>query len=394
MPSRLRKAPKRDLIGGTELEKQLHKKRMYAKTKRDTKDEIARTQHYLTYVPDDPEALEHLARSETYLKEDARPNYAKAETEVMSRFHGYGMCGGALVAKKMLGGWTIVDADDPEYALDDRIFGSKKDADKAIEREALVQEMRIFPRYDVDPQDRNRSPARRRAVNEPGVASRLDIAGKMLVLGKTQPPKAVRGKGGQLKKRPNETEDAYQQRLLRTQQQTERLAKAGITPEARQTAIQASAKVRQLKQMRDVLAQEASQQAYEQDPRTIAKRDAIAKREQENAIFNPLLKGLVDVAKAGSNLSFLPSQLREVGSMTADYLGSTMAEEEARTQQRLAEREAKMASVADYNADLARQREMAGNVSVSDLDRQIAEQQRLARGGAMGMPRFGEARYF
>lgn len=283
MPSRLRKAPKRDLIGGTELEKQLHKKRMYAKTKRDTKDEIARTQHYLTYVPNDPEALEHLAQTETYLKEDARPNYAKAETEVMSRFHGYG-----------------------------------------------------------------------------------------------------------IQKRPNETEDAYQQRLLRTQQQTERLAKAGITPEARQTAIQASAKVRQLKQMRDVVAQEASQQAYEQDPRTIAKRDAIAKREQENAIFNPLLKGLVDVAKAGSDLSFLPSQLREVGSMTADYLGSTMAEEEARTQQRLAEREAKMASVADYNADLARQREMAGNVSVSDLDRQIAEQQRLAS----RMPRFGEARYF
>jgi hypothetical protein len=221
--------------------------------------------------------------------------------------------------------------------------------------------------------------------------------------------------GGQLEKRRNETEDDFQRRLIRTQQQEQRLAKAGITPEARQTAIQASAKARQLKALRDQLGQEATNLAYERDPDIIRKREAIAKKERENAIFSPIVRGLTGIADVGTQLVGMPGVSQVVGTtplgqalkgvsslyqnFVSDQLNQGFAREDAVRQARAD----KIAGLADANRIQQQQLgdalqqvgvQNVDQVDFRDLDRQIADQERLARGGAKAMPRFGVSRFF
>lgn len=311
---------RKGLRGGTELEKQLHKKRMLRRAKRDIERDIAEQQQTLTDIPPGLTLEEldapylRIAQERLFERmrdmELLRPEYAEAKKGVKYRFHGYGVRGGAT----------------PEEA-------------RAL--------------WDAVP----------------------------------PPKKGVR-----------ETEEDYQKRLLRVKQQNERFATAGITPQGRSASIAAANKARQLKAARDVLGQEAVAAAYERDPNVIAKRAEIERKRKENEVFNPILRGLIDVAKVGSELPFIPQPVREVGSMTADYLGSTMDAEEQRRAEIEQQRAEKMAALQPYNEQMARQlaeaRQQVGDVSFRDLDRQIAEQERLARGGARMMPRFQTLRYF
>jgi hypothetical protein len=218
---------------------------------------------------------------------------------------------------------------------------------------------------------------------------------------KKQDPQPLRAKGlcgGQLTKRPYETEEAFQKRRIASEQQQRRLADAGITPEMRQKAMGARAELRRLEDIKARLGQTAVERAYEADPRTIAKRAEIARKERENAIFNPLLEGAIELGKNLGKLPGVPSWLGKVSETTASYLGDQMAKEEAMRQARAEKvalgEEMRMRDAPQQAEDL-RQLGVSdvGQVNFQDLQRRIEEQQRLVRGGA-GMPRFGSPCYF
>jgi len=189
-----------------------------------------------------------------------------------------------------------------------------------------------------------------------------------------QPLRASGLCGGQLTKRPYETEEAFQKRRIASDQQQRRLADAGITPEMRQTEIVKSARQRQLKQLGEYQAQRAVEQAYEADPRTIAKRAELAKKAQEDAVFNPLLEGAIDLGKNLGKLPGVPSWLGKVSETTASYLGDVMAREQA-------QREARQ------------QQEAFGESYASQLAQDEARLQQQLTSGA-GRPRFGMPCYF
>ena len=226
------------------------------------------------------------------------------------------------------------------------------------------------------------------------------------------------------KKLTNETEEAYQRRLLRVKQQNERFAQQGIAPQQRSGALSAQAKARQLEQLKDTLGQEAITAAWERDPNTIAKKAEIARKERENAIFGPILRGLTGIADVGTKLVSLPGISQAVDAMgplgtalkgvskvyqnfASDQLNQTFADEDARK----AAREEKERMLQPYNEQIARQRADARGalglapdtdiqkVDFRDLQRQIEEQKKMATlpmytGGASAMPRFGVSRFF
>lgn len=147
--------------------------------------------------------------------------------------------------------------------------------------------------------------------------------------------------------------------------------RAELDPEAKRAAIAQMARARQEADLRALEGQQATQQAYERDPSTIAKRAEIASRQQSDEAFNPLLRGTMEAAKSLS--SFVPSQAFQsfTGQLT-DALGSQM-DEEARRREARAEKEA-----------LGRQ---YSEQTASDIQRLRS---RLT-GGRFGMPQyFGE----
>lgn len=217
--------------------------------------------------------------------------------------------------------------------------------------------------------------------------------------------KKVFGKGLPPPKRSYETEDDYQKRLLRIQQSEEKFREKGITPEMREGAIVASNRARQLRQMRDVLGQQASKEAFERDPRTIAQREAIAQKEREDVIFNPLLRGAIGLAKNIGKLPGVSSLVGKVGSVVGETLGSQMDVEEQQKIEREQRRAEMMEATKEYRSDIDKQLteglEKMGakdisQVDFSELDKQIAEQERIARTGkgVMNRPRFGGRSYF
>jgi len=167
---------------------------------------------------------------------------------------------------------------------------------------------------------------------------------------KKDDPTPLRAKGlcgGQ--KRPYETEEQYQERLLKGEQQQRRLAEAGITPEMRKTEIAKSARGRLESQLKAYEAQRATEQAYEADPRTIAKRAELARKAEEDAVFNPLLRGAIELGKNLGKLPGVPSWLGKVSETTASALGEQM-DREAMLQQQRQEQEARGAQYASQLA--------------------------------------------
>lgn len=156
-------------------------------------------------------------------------------------------------------------------------------------------------------------------------------------------------------KRSYESDADYQDRIDRVVAQEKRFEDAGITPEMRQTAIVAANDVRALEQMRDALGQEATQQAWEKDPDTIAKKKKIADREAENAIFNPILRGLIGLEKLATQTGILPGWFNTLAGMNADYLSGAMDEEDAQKAQKEYDRAMKQAATAGYREDQLRQ---------------------------------------
>jgi hypothetical protein len=184
-----------------------------------------------------------------------------------------------------------------------------------------------------------------------------------------------------------ETEEAYQSRLLRIKQQNERFAREGITPSQRSGAIASSARLRDLEQKKAVLAREAVQRAYDTDPEIIAKREAIARKETENAIFNPLLRGAIELGKNIGSLPGVSTLVGKVASTTATALGEQMDAEALQRQQRLEQRAERERATEGSRSDLDRQ--LAEAKAVPDLERQIAMERT-----ASTLPRFGASRYF
>lgn len=193
--------------------------------------------------------------------------------------------------------------------------------------------------------------------------------------------------------RSYESDAKYEERIARVVAQEKRFEDAGITPEMRQTAITAANDVRALEQMRDVMGQEAMEQAWERDPDTIAKKKKIADREAENRIFNPILRGLIGLEKLATQTGILPGWLNTIGSMNADYLSGQMDEEEARRAKIEYDRAMKEASLAGYKEDQLRQllqaREALGlapgePVDFARLDALIERKKREAATGVSG----------
>jgi len=225
---------------------------------------------------------------------------------------------------------------------------------------------------------------------------------------KGSPRKAVKKTFGQMKgsgleKLPNETEEVYQKRLLLQKQQTERLARQGITPEKYTEGMTAKARAAQLEKAKKALASQSTAAAYERDPSVVQKRAEIAKKAETAATFEPILKGLVGVAKMATNAPFLPGPVKQIGSMTTDYLGSTMDATDAARQARAEAEAEKAASLGEYTSDLDRQRAEAlkqlgvsdvSQIDWTDINRQIEEQNRIASSALGQRPRFGAARYF
>lgn len=201
-------------------------------------------------------------------------------------------------------------------------------------------------------------------------------------------------KGGVLEKRSYETEEQYRDRLLRTEEKEQQLASKGITPKRREEAIASAAKLRRLKDIRSTLGQLETEAAFERDPETIAKREEIAQRERENAIFGPVLEGLIDVAKVGTKMPYVPSWLGKVGETVTDYLSGTREQERLREQQKMEEEAARQSYREARASDIATARREVGDATISDIDRMIADTERVRYGGARGCARFGCARYF
>lgn len=188
--------------------------------------------------------------------------------------------------------------------------------------------------------------------------------------------------------RSYESDADYQKRIDRVVAQEKRFEEQGITPDMRQTAIVSASDARQLEAIREVLGQEATKQAWENDPDTIAKKKAIADREASDSFFNPILRGLVGIEKFGSQ--FLPGALGTVAGMNADYLTSSMDAQEAKKQARIQAHADKEASLQGYHADRAQQLENARAalglapgepVDFQRLDALIAEKKKAAATG-------------
>ena len=174
----------------------------------------------------------------------------------------------------------------------------------------------------------------------------------------------LRAKGGAISasdarlkypQRSSESDAKYQQRIDRIVAQEKRFEDAGITPEMRQTAITAANDVRALQQMRDVMGQDAMEQAWERDPDTIAKKKKIADREAENAIFNPILRGLIGLEKLATQTGILPGWFNTLAGMNADYLSGAMDEADAQKAKKEYDRAMKQAATAGYREDQLRQ---------------------------------------
>lgn len=176
-----------------------------------------------------------------------------------------------------------------------------------------------------------------------------------------------------LKKRPNETELDYQNRLLRVKQQEERLAKAGITPEQRMSAIIQSNIERKKQQLKDIESSMAVQKAYETDPEIIAKKEAIAKRSEENKAFEPLLSTLLSIGDIAKQSGILPKPLATAYEMFRPDVEGEQAQQQLMAEQR-------------------QQKEAFGQQYGSQLEQQA--QQLRSELGMAGSGRFGKACYF
>ena len=212
------------------------------------------------------------------------------------------------------------------------------------------------------------------------------------------------------KKLSYETEDQYQKRLLRVKQQNERFASAGITPDVREGALTAQSKARELEALKRQLTSEAVGTAYERDPRIIAKRAEIARKEQMGSFFEPIVSGLVNVGSVVSQIPGLPSFISKPLGAVSDYLQGEQQQQQMSEAERAARQQQMEEQTRAYNEQLARQRlgarEALGyapgtdimNVDFQKINQQIAEQRRLGTlpmgGGTHAMPRFAQARYF
>ena len=190
---------------------------------------------------------------------------------------------------------------------------------------------------------------------------------------RTPPPKRQKTGKGILKKRANETELEYQGRLIRTQQQEDKLKSKGITPDMKMAAIAKSNIERKKQQLKDIESQLAVERAYENDPEVRAKREAIKERAESNKVWDPILKTLVDVGDVVASSNILPKPL----AMAYEAFRPDVEGEQAQQQMIAEERQRKEAFGQQYSSQLEQQAQKL--------------KQELGVGGA---GRFGAVRYF
>lgn len=212
------------------------------------------------------------------------------------------------------------------------------------------------------------------------------------------------------KKLSYETEDQYQKRLLRIKQQNERFASSGVTPEMREGALSAQSKARQLEALKRQLTSEAVTTAYDRDPRVIAKREEIARKQRIGSFFEPIVSGLVSIGSVASQIPGVPSFISKPLGMVTDYLQGEQQQQQMTEAERAARQQQLEEQTRAYNEQLGRQRVAAREalgyapgtdimgVDFKKINEQIAEQRRLGTlpigGGIHAMPRFGASRYF
>lgn len=226
------------------------------------------------------------------------------------------------------------------------------------------------------------------------------------------------------KKLSYETEDQYQQRLLRIKQQNERFAASGVTPEMREGALTAQSKARGLEQLKQSLGAEKYQQSpefqqllAEQQKRYDARVAALEDLKQKEQTWGPLLRGLTSVADVASTIgSVVGGPLGKVSSVydtfrpdTSGNLGQIQAELDYLARQKEIEqslrpqREARAAELAAKKQSLGLDPNApVSTADLSNIQRQLEEARKAAvlpmatrtTGGSYTMPRFAEARYF